>query len=136
METKSSSTTFTGNPQVVQPSPTTNPRQHPQQYPKTLIDAGRKDDANKLPYDLLPSDAIEEILEVLKCGAVKYGSRNWENGMAWSRPFAALMRHMWAWWRREPCDNETGITHLAHAGCCLLFLLSYELRRTGSDDRP
>lgn len=97
---------------------------------------GRKDDTGKLPYDLLPSDAIEEVLEVLKYGAAKYEPRNWEKGMAWSRPFAALMRHMWAWWRREPCDIETGITHLAHAGCCLLFLLSYELRKTGVDDRP
>lgn len=97
---------------------------------------GRKDDMGKLPWHLLPPDAIEEILEVLKYGADKYAPRNWEQGMHWSRPFAALMRHMWAWWRREPCDNESGISHLAHAGCCLLFLLSYELRKTGKDDRP
>ena len=97
---------------------------------------GRKDDAGKLPWHLLPPDAVDEILEVLKYGADKYAPRNWEQGMDWSRPFSALMRHMWAWWRREPCDNETGLSHLAHAGCCILFLLAYELRKTGKDDRP
>lgn len=97
---------------------------------------GRKDDTGKLPYHLLPSDAVEEILKVLAFGATKYAPRNWEKGMAWSRPFSALMRHMWAWWRGERCDPETGLSHLAHAGCCILFLLSYEVRGGGNDDRP
>jgi hypothetical protein len=97
---------------------------------------GRKDDNGKPPYALLPSDAVEEILKVLSYGATKYEPRNWERGMSWGRVFSALMRHMWAWWRREPADHETGISHLAHAGCCILFLLSYELRKTGQDDRP
>jgi hypothetical protein len=97
---------------------------------------GRKDDHGKLPWHLLPPDAIEEILKVLEYGAGKYAPRNWEKGMAWSRPFAALMRHMWAWWRGEDCDPETGFTHLAHAACCILFLLAYEKRNIGTDDRP
>jgi len=83
----------------------------------------------------MPGDALEEIAKVLEFGAIKYSARNWELGMAWSRPFAALMRHMWAWWRGEDKDSETGLTHLAHAGCCILFLLSFELRRVGTDDR-
>lgn len=99
---------------------------------------GVKNDAGKLPYHLLPSDAVEEILKVLEFGAKKYSARNWELGMDWERPFAALMRHMWSWWRRENNgkDPETGLSHLAHAGCCLLFLLSYELRAVGKDTRP
>lgn len=106
-----------------------------EQLPKT---EGVKNDTGKLPYELLPSDAIEEILKVLQFGAKKYAARNWELGMDWSRPFAALMRHMWAWFRRENGgrDSETGTSHLANAGCCLLFLLAYELRKVGKDDRP
>ncbi len=96
---------------------------------------GRKDDTGKLPWDLLPGDALEEIVKVLDFGARKYAPRNWERGMAWSRPFAALMRHMWAWWGGQDKDPETGISHLAHAGCCLFFLLGYEKRRIGVDDR-
>lgn len=97
---------------------------------------GHKADDGKLPWHLLPPDALEEIVEVLEFGANKYGDRNWEKGMAWNRPFAALMRHMWAWWRGETYDHETGLSHLAHAGCCILFLLAYERRGVGVDNRP
>ena len=97
---------------------------------------GRKDDHGKLPYHLLPPELMEGIAAVLQFGAAKYAPRNWEQGMAWSRPFSALMRHMWAWWRGEKADPETGMSHLWHAGCCLAFLIAYEQRRIGSDDRP
>lgn len=66
----------------------------------------------------------------------KTGERNWEQGMAWGRPFAALMRHMWAWWRGDDKDPETGLSHLWHAACCLAFLIAYEARGAGKDDRP
>lgn len=97
---------------------------------------GRKDDTGKLPYHLLPPELMEQVATVLEFGARKYEPRNWEKGMAWSRVFSALMRHMWAWWRGEPADPETGFSHLAHAGCCLAFLIAYEQRQTGVDDRP
>jgi len=99
-------------------------------------DHGTKHDGGKLPWHLLPPDVIEEVLKVLDFGAKKYAPRNWEKGMAWSRPFSALMRHMWAWWRGEDRDAETGLSHLAHAACCIIFLLGYELRKIGKDDRP
>ena len=97
---------------------------------------GRKDDQEKLPYHLLPPELMEGIAAVLQFGARKYAPRNWELGMSWSRPFSALMRHMWAWWRGEKADPETGMSHLWHAGCCLTFLIAYEQRQTGTDDRP
>ncbi len=65
-----------------------------------------------------------------------YGERNWEKGMCWGRPFAALMRHMWAWMRGEKVDPETGISHLAHAACNIAFLIAFEERKIGTDDRP
>lgn len=64
------------------------------------------------------------------------GERNWEKGMKWGRPFAALMRHMWSWWRGEKVDEETGMSHLWHACACLSFLIAFEARNTGTDDRP
>lgn len=99
---------------------------------------GRKDDTGKLRMELLPAELLTETARVLTFGAEKYGDRNWENGMKWSRVFGALMRHMWAWWNPfEPdTDAETGFSHLAHAACCVAFLLAYEGRRTGEDDRP
>lgn len=97
---------------------------------------GRKDDGGKSPYHLLPPEFLESTTAVLAFGAAKYQERNWEKGMAWSRCFSALMRHMWAWWRGEKADPETGLSHLAHASCCIAFLLTYEQRSAGTDDRP
>jgi len=45
------------------------------------------------------------------------------------------MRHMWDWWRGEDYDGETGISHLAHAACRLMFLMTYQDRGRGTDDR-
>ena len=97
---------------------------------------GRKDDFGKSRYDLLPPELLDGVARVLTFGAGKYGERNWEKGMSWGRPFAALMRHMGAWWRGEAADPETGMSHLWHAGCCIAFLIAYEARRGGTDDRP
>ncbi len=99
-------------------------------------EGGVKHDQGKAPWHLLPLDAVRAIISVLGFGAQKYGGRNWERGMAWSRPYAALHRHMAAWWEREEGDPETGFSHLWHAGCCILFLIAYEIRGIGEDDRP
>lgn len=100
------------------------------------IGEGRKDDGGKDPWHLAPFDAFRAIIKVLAFGAGKYAPRNWEQGMAWSRPYAALMRHLSAWWERDPHDPETRFSHLWHAGCCIVFLIAYEIRGIGTDDRP
>lgn len=97
---------------------------------------GRKDDIGKDPWDLAPWDAFRSIVLVLGFGARKYAPRNWERGMAWSRLYAAVLRHLTAWWQGEKNDPETGHSHLAHAGCCICFLIAFELRGSGTDDRP
>lgn len=97
---------------------------------------GRKDDCGKDPWDLLPTDAVRGIVRVLAFGAAKYGDRNWERGMAWSRCYAAAMRHLTEWWEGIKFDPETRYSHLWHAGCCVLFLIAFELRGIGRDDRP
>lgn len=101
-----------------------------------MTEEGHKDDAEKVRYELLAPELLDSIAQILTYGAKKYGDRNWERGMKWSRPFGALMRHLWAWWRGEAADTETGKSHLWHAGCCLMFLIAYEARTLGEDDRP
>lgn len=97
---------------------------------------GVKNDKEKDPWHLLPYDAVGGIVKILAFGANKYAARNWERGMDWSRPFSALQRHMTAWWEGEDKDEATGCSHLWHAGCCILFLIAYEMRGIGNDDRP
>jgi len=105
--------------------------------------AGLKYDGNKVPLHLLPPDALWAIAEVLRFGAIKYttkegdGAWNWYEGIKWSRLFGACLRHLWQWWKGEERDLESELPHLAHAGCCLLFLLQLVLeRRSQFDDRP
>jgi hypothetical protein len=91
--------------------------------------------ASKPRLELLPGAALEQIAEVLTYGAAKYDANNWCRGARWGRYYAALLRHLFAWWRGEDRDAETGLSHLAHAGCCLLFLMEYQRNGWGSDDR-
>lgn len=86
---------------------------------------GRKFDAGKLDYTLVPWDGLEEIVKVLEFGAKKYARDNWRYvEKADVRYLAAAFRHMIAYNQGEKTDKETGLSHLAHAGCCILFLLS------------
>lgn len=104
--------------------------------PMSSTQLGYKHDEDKLRYDLVPTDALRGIVSILTFGAKKYTARNWESGMDWSRVYGALQRHLNAWWGGEATDSETGRSHLWHAGCCILFLIAYENRNIGTDDRP
>lgn len=97
---------------------------------------GTKYDGGKDPWHLAPWDAFRAIVVILAFGANKYADRDWEQGMDWSRVFGALQRHLIAWWNKEGNDPETGHSHLWHAGCCIVFLIAYEIRGIGHDDRP
>jgi hypothetical protein len=97
---------------------------------------GVKFDEGKDPWHLAPWDAIGGIIRVLGFGASKYAPRNWEMGMDWSRCYGACIRHLTSWWMGEGKDPETGYSHLWHAGACILFLIAYEMRGIGKDDRP
>ena len=94
-----------------------------------------KHDTNKIPVELLPSQALEEIAKVLAFGAIKYDSWNWAKGFKWMRLIGAAIRHLYAFQRGEDKDPESGLSHLAHAGCCVLFLLQHEISKLGQDDR-
>lgn len=97
--------------------------------------SGTKDDAGKPRMDLLPFDAVEGVARVLGYGAAKYAPRNWEKGMVWGRLIAAALRHLFAFALGEDRDPESGLPHLDHAACCILFLSAYQKRGVGTDDR-
>ena len=106
---------------------------------------GRKDDGGKARMDLIPPEIMFAMGAILTFGALKYADRNWEKGMSWGRVFGACMRHMWAWWGGKgpttksflfgDLDAETGFSHLWHAATCVAFLVAYEERQVGIDDR-
>lgn len=86
--------------------------------------SGLKFDEHKPRWSLLPKGTVVQIVKVLEFGAAKYKENNWqhvEGGR--QRYYDAMMRHMEAWWNGEKTDPESGHSHLAHAGCCLLFMM-------------
>jgi len=108
---------------------------HPGQV-KGTTQEGLKFDDDKIRLELLPPELMTAVGSILTFGAKKYTDRNWELGMDWSRVYGALLRHLNAWWSGDTFDPETGKSHLWHAGCCIAFLIAYEQRGTGTDDRP
>ncbi len=98
---------------------------------------GYKEDNGKTRYDLLPPELLEAVATILTYGTATrgYPERNWEAGMVWGRPFAATQRHLWAWWDGEDND-ESGYSHLWHAACEIAFLIAFEAREIGEDNRP
>ena len=95
---------------------------------------GRKDDSNKPRYSLLPTGTINQVVQVLEYGASdKYEVDNWQKiPDARRRFYDAAMRHIDAWWNGEIIDIDkdgvkgSQLPHLAHAICCLLFLLWFD----------
>jgi len=103
-----------------------------------MNEQAKKNDDGKPRVDLVPFDAIEAAGEVLAFGAKKYDAWNWTQGtgLAWHRLARAALSHLGKWAMGEDKDPESGLSHLAHALCCLLFLVTYERRKHGVDDRP
>jgi hypothetical protein len=92
-----------------------------------ILSQGMKFDKNKPDYSLLPFAAVDEVVKVLTYGAAKYDRFNWEKVEA-VRYQAATMRHFSTHMQGEKIDQESGISHLAHAICSLLYLLDFELK--------
>src|SRR5579864_6250785 len=99
------------------------------------ISTGIKHDSGKIRMELLSSIALRKISEVLTFGSKKYGDHNWRGGILWSRVLGAAFRHLSSYMGGEDKDKETGLSHIAHLGCCVMFLLEYEETKKELDDR-
>ena len=104
---------------------------------------GKKFDQGKTEWDLLPLGPVEEVVNVLMHGREKYGRDNWQlvdNPIR--RYYSAAQRHLAAFRRarfdtKDPfdaVDSESKLHHLAHAACCVLFLLWHERKELCQED--
>lgn len=96
---------------------------------------GQKFDSGKPAMSLLDRTALEETAAVLKFGAEKYAPHNWRKGIKFSRLTDAALRHIYAFIDGENTDHESGLTHMGHAMCCLMFLAWMVKNRPDLDDR-
>jgi len=87
--------------------------------------AGKKQTEGKIPFHLLSGPALEGIAQVLEYGMKKYDARNWEAGIPYDKIFQAMQRHLWKFWSGHDIDDETGLSHVAHAACLSMFLLHF-----------
>ena len=95
---------------------------------QTATTGGRKFDGGKTQFGLMPPFALTEFADVLTYGAKKYNPENWKwVPDAKRRYFDAAMRHMWAWKCAAKNDPETDLHHMAHAMCCLAFIIDIEM---------
>jgi hypothetical protein len=99
------------------------------------VSEGKKFDGGKTRHELLDDDAIEGLARVLTFGAQKYAADNWRKGIEWRRLIGAARRHLAAFSRGEDLDPESGLPHLDHLACCVMFLSAYQKQGGGTDDR-
>ena len=80
-------------------------------------------------FDLIPSDALKMLARHYGKGAEKYervnGLDNWRNGYPWSLSYAAMQRHLHAFWGGEDYDEETGSLHLVAAAWHCFTLIHF-----------
>jgi hypothetical protein len=92
------------------------------------VTIGRKFDGGKPMFGLLPPKALKATVDVLTFGAQKYEVDNWRYvDDSLRRYFDASQRHLWDWKEGEKYDPESGLHHLAHAICCLMFLYEHDV---------
>lgn len=102
---------------------------------KTYENGAIRANVGKIRYSLMPFDALTEVTQVLTSGAEKYGDHNWAKGFPWMDVVDSFFRHFFKWVAGQDYDKDSGRLHLAHMACNILFLLSFQLRGGGTDDR-
>ena len=94
---------------------------------KVKVEIGRKDDKGKTRFDLVDTEFEEAVAEVLTYGANKYAPDSWRHiEDAVNRYYASLRRHINAYRKGEKIDPESGLSHLAHAACNIMFLMYFD----------
>ncbi len=97
---------------------------------------GTKADEGKVMMGAIPPHAELAVARVLTFGAKKYSRGNWAHvDNSDERYMDAALRHINAYRRGEQTDSETGENHLAHAVCCLMFMLD-KSERSDHESHP
>lgn len=96
--------------------------------------------SGKTPYQMIPPHLLEDSARVLHHVTTRehnpYPPFNWARGRSWLETYGCNYRHMADWYRGIDLDHETGLPHLAHMICNLLFLTHYSKAYPEGDDRP
>lgn len=98
---------------------------------RTGGEKGTKDER----FDLIPISALTQLARHYGAGARKYDDNQWRKGYEWSKSYAALQRHLTAWWGGEDTDAETGSSHVTAVAWHAFALLTFIEEHPDFDDR-
>lgn len=109
---------------------------------KKEVSSPVKFDTHKPRMDLVRPEFTLALGQALGYGAGKYSEEigtipNYlkGDGFNYSRIIGSLERHIAQWKMGEDFDEESNLSHLAHAAVNLMFLYTYSLSKVGIDDR-
>lgn len=97
--------------------------------------SGLKHDSDKSRMDLIDSEFLEGLGNVLKFGAGKYSAHNWRAGINSSRLIGAAFRHLSEINKGNDIDSESNLPHVDHLACCVMFLKWMLKHKPELDDR-
>ena len=87
----------------------------------------KKFDGNKLMWDLIPWDVLEEVVKAYTHGAKKYGANCWQTVPdAVPRYEAAMFRHFVAYKKGETYSDD-GLRHLAQVAWNAIALCWFDM---------
>lgn len=105
-------------------------------HDKVPSDKARTNDAGKPPLAYLPWGALREVARVQAFGHGKYGEfYNYKQGLEVGRNISCAMRHLADFMDGKDLDDESKVSHLAHAACRALFALENIIDQRAIDDR-
>ena len=80
----------------------------------------------KLPLNLIPFEALEDVVPAYAIGVEKHGLDSWRDGMPYSVCASAMLRHFSKWQRGENLDGVDGQPHMGAIAFYALAILQYE----------
>ena len=92
----------------------------------STMDCGLRYNTQKRQWSLVDFAALTQMVQVLEFGARKYDVDNWRKGLSYRQCMESCLRHLIAFLEGEDIDPESGLNHLGHAMCNIMFLMSFE----------
>lgn len=99
------------------------------------VEQGMRYNQDKLQWSLVDFKSFEPMVRVLEFGAKKYAAHNWKKGLKVTQTMESLYRHLFALQSGEDIDPESGLPHIGHIQCNVMFLAHMLLNRPDMDDR-
>lgn len=97
-----------------------------EKFPSGMV----RDTQNGKPrYDLIPVGPLKRLADLYMRGAIKYDDNNWMKGQPYSRTYASLLRHIYAWREGEKTED-----HLAAVLWNTMTLMWYQDNKPELDD--